>query len=190
MWLKLLISIHLMFGALFALTPNVSSVKDNSANSNGLSAYSESCPDYFRNDVRVPCYFLLEKCYCFSTQLFLMTWNDAKYYCRLSNYTLISIETKIEDDVIHQHINNTEGLLEQPWFWTSGSYSEDQWKWSTGPYPGQPFNYSNWASTRPVYNLDGYCTEINYSTFQGGWADFPCDFTNFFICEGNVTLPV
>ena len=38
-----------------------------------------------------------------------MTWNDAKYYCRLSNYTLISVETEEEDDLIHRHINNTEG---------------------------------------------------------------------------------
>lgn len=37
-----------------------------------------------------------------------MTWNDAKYYCRQNNYTLISIETKLEDDLIHLHINNTE----------------------------------------------------------------------------------
>jgi hypothetical protein len=143
-----------------------------------------------------------------------MAWNDAKYYCRLNNYTLISLETKAEDDLIHQHIETTECILwfnfflmifviiitrlfekwhiivlsELPWFWTSGTYSEDQWKWSTSPLPGEPFSYSNWASTRPIYNMNGYCTEINYSTFQGAWVDFPCDFTNYFICEGNSTF--
>lgn len=38
-----------------------------------------------------------------------MTWNDAKYYCRQGNYTLLSIETEQEDILIHEHINNTEG---------------------------------------------------------------------------------
>ncbi len=41
---------------------------------------------------------------------FLMTWIDAKGYCRLSNYTLISLETEAEDVLIHQHISNTEGI--------------------------------------------------------------------------------
>nr|CAH0106043.1 unnamed protein product [Daphnia galeata] len=122
---------------------------------NGTDGFSskspKSCPEYFQNDVRVPCYFLGEKCYCFSTEMFIMTWNDARYYCRLSNsnYTLISLETKTEDDLIHQHINATEG-----------SYSEDQWNWSTSPLPGEPFNYSNWASTRPLYNLNGWLVEL------------------------------
>ena len=85
------------------------------------------------------------------------------------------------------HYCNAYLVLDQPWYWTSGAYSENQWRWSIGPLLGEPFTYSNWASTRPQNNLGGYCTEINYSTFQGGWADFPCEFTNFFICEGNST---
>ncbi|EFX70787.1 hypothetical protein DAPPUDRAFT_309284 [Daphnia pulex] len=170
----------------FVLTTTALSTEDNA--DGFFSGSTKSCPEYYRNDVRVPCFFLGEKCYCFSTQMFLMAWNDAKYYCRLNNYTLISLETKAEDDLIHQHIETTELLSELPWFWTSGTYSEDQWKWSTSPLPGEPFSYSNWASTRPIYNMNGYCTEINYSTFQGAWVDFPCDFTNYFICEGNSTF--
>lgn len=82
---------------------------------------------------------------------------------------------------------NCTGLL-QPWFWTSGTYNQNRWEWSTSPLPGNPFVYSNWAETRPVNYLNGYCTEINYSIFEGRWADFPCEFTNFFICEGNATI--
>lgn len=42
---------------------------------------------------------------------FTLRWNEAKYWCRLSNYTLVSVQTKEKDDLIHNHLMQPGGNI-------------------------------------------------------------------------------
>ena len=119
--------------------------------------------------------------------------------------TMISLETKEEDQIIYNHFRSTPGehlisfypnkfLCESrntfylelnvnyP-YWTSGSYNNG-WKWAA---TGQSFTYTNWQTGQPDGNPPtGYCTYINFgaTNFNSGyWLDYTCTSMFRLICE-------
>lgn len=94
------------------------------------------CPPYFQGNTSVPCWYLGNKCYCFSsfrvgciiairlkrngsspsyinlkfwiTQL--PTWMRCDEYCKGGNMTLLSLETEAEDMLINSHVQANPGM--------------------------------------------------------------------------------
>ncbi|XP_057373762.1 C-type lectin domain family 6 member A-like [Daphnia carinata] len=149
------------------------------------SKSSEDCPPYFQGNTSVPCWFLGNKCYCFSS-FRLPTWMRSDEFCRGGNMTLLSLETEEEDKMINSHVQSNPELNFSE-FWTSGRYSQEgnnRWEWAS-VQPFQPFNYTNW---HPVYNQPddnepGSCALLYFLDYSGYWADNVCIYSTRLICE-------
>lgn len=87
------------------------------------------CPLYFQGNTSVPCWFLGNKCYCFSNFRVgytlsdslphinlklcikkLPTWMRCDEYCKGGNMTLLSLETEAEDILINSHVQANPGM--------------------------------------------------------------------------------
>ena len=140
----------------------------------------------------------------------MTTWMRCDAYCREGNYTLLSIETAEEDQLITDHvlanpslyflifphrklINNFICLhlvLNYREYWTSGRYSQegnDRWEWASQE-PFQPMNYTNWhlAYNQPNDSVPGSCALKYFLDSTGFWCDNVCIYgmpTTAFICE-------
>ncbi|XP_046440404.1 CUB and sushi domain-containing protein 1-like [Daphnia pulex] len=143
----------------------------------------QNCPPYFQGDTTIPCWNLNGKCYCFSNRYQDFTWAQADGICRGGNMTLISLETKEEDEIIYNHFRATPDLNINYPYWTSGSYNNG-WKWAA---TGQSFTYTNWQTGQPDGNPPaGYCAYVNFgvSNFNSGyWLDYTCTSMFRLICE-------
>nr|CAH0113697.1 unnamed protein product [Daphnia galeata] len=147
------------------------------------SAPVKDCPPYFQGDTTIPCWNLSGRCYCFSNRYQDFTWAQANGICRGGNMTMISLETKEEDQIIYNHFRSTPELNVNYPYWTSGSYNNG-WKWAA---TGQSFTYTNWQTGQPDGNPPaGYCTYINFgaTNFNSGyWLDYTCTSMFRLICE-------
>ncbi|XP_046642947.1 asialoglycoprotein receptor 2-like isoform X1 [Daphnia pulicaria] len=148
-------------------------------------SFSLHCPPYFQGNTSVPCWYLGNKCYCFSS-FRLPTWMRCDEYCKGGNMTLLSLETEAEDMLINSHVQANPELNFSE-YWTSGRYSQEgnnRWEWaSTQPF--QPFNYTNW---HPIYNQPddnepGSCALLYFLDYTGYWADNVCIYSTRFVCE-------
>jgi hypothetical protein len=128
------------------------------------------------------------------------TWEEARDHCLEIGFTLASIESKAEDDMIFEHIDAKAWLGGH-----DGSGPEEGvWRWSDetvfyragmggpggpggGPgNEGEAFGYVNWHETEP--NNDGLSDDspadcLLFWYENGVWADGSCDDENGYVCE-------
>lgn len=102
------------------------------------------------------------------------TWRDAQNYCRGLLSELISINSSVENEAVHNVSRSQNvwiGLFKDPWMWSDGSKSSFRyWK------PRQPNNLSGQNCVAAIF------------TDKGQWNDLKCSGKRFFVCRGGKLL--
>ncbi|XP_046458837.1 uncharacterized protein LOC124205435 isoform X2 [Daphnia pulex] len=149
-----------------------------SANSLGKVETKAACPGFLQGNTAVPCWTLNGKCYCFSKTK-RVNWLDADKFCRVGGMTLLSLESKEEDQMINNHIKSTSELSDD-YYWISGKFSNNRWEWANN----EPLTYTHWYTGEPSYNQAGISfVYINYLFPNGIWFDEFGSAYILFICE-------
>jgi hypothetical protein len=111
------------------------------------------------------------------------TWEQAQAYCRISGYTLATINDPAEEDFLQSQeqgrgiynwwIGYNDRGIEGSWIWDSGEMSP-----YTNWFPGNPDDY---------YGEDCAADRVgaNPTPYDERWNDYPCNKTFSFICERN-----
>jgi hypothetical protein len=97
-----------------------------------------------------------------------LTWHEAKSYCEDRSQYLVTVTSSDENDFVFNHMY-TEPNNENIWGWLGATdeANEGEWKWVTG----EPWNYTNWASTEPNNYGKGEHYLVHYLG-SGEWADY------------------
>ncbi|KAI9556556.1 hypothetical protein GHT06_016346 [Daphnia sinensis] len=147
---------------------------------------TSDCSSSFESGSEMTCWTLKEKCYCFLRNTAGLSWVNADAFCKSRNMTLVSLETKQEDELIYNHVK-TIPEMSNARYWTSGKYSVDEnrfWEWaSTEPF--QPFTYTNWGPEEPDEHGFGHCVYLDFKDdfIIGHWKGLLCTNPRRFICE-------
>lgn len=96
----------------------------------------------------------------------LMTWNDARDWCKNQGGNLVTITSSGEQNAVESLMSKVSNRI---WLGASDAESEGNWKWVTG----EIFNYSNWGSGEPNNNPASYGGYENFMELSatGTWND-------------------
>ncbi|KAF4518422.1 hypothetical protein B566_EDAN002075 [Ephemera danica] len=105
----------------------------------------------------------------------MLSWIEAVAFCRLYGMDLASIESREEDVLIANHLNEI-GLKMTVYVWISGNkIGRAAYMWLNG----EQLIYENWTAGEP----GNFATEHCIGTNKGTWYDLPCINSYHFICE-------
>ena len=100
-------------------------------------------------------------------------WTDASEICALFGYHLVTIDDATENSTVAALVGSSTA-----WIGINDRDTEGTFVWEDG----SKVTYTSWNSGEPNdYNGED-CTHINYSV-SGGWNDYPCGYTQPFVCE-------
>ncbi|XP_063399920.1 asialoglycoprotein receptor 2-like [Mytilus trossulus] len=114
---------------------------------------------------------------CYSIELSLANFTDARNHCKNKDSDLVIIRSKEEYNFIVSHTSKKSGAD----FWIGLKKLRNEiYKWIDGSNP----TYLPWGQQHRQQGYEGYydfCTKS--SSMEGTWAGDYCSNTNRFICE-------
>ncbi|XP_059481576.1 perlucin-like protein isoform X2 [Neocloeon triangulifer] len=116
----------------------------------------------------------------------LANWYEANTECLMNEMTLLSLETRIENENVMNWLNSTE--FYNTWIWSGGirRENENEWNWNKNT-DNITMTYTNWGPNQPnVIQSEESC--MNFAAEYGKWDDDQCnDYSQAFMCERNNT---
>lgn len=104
------------------------------------------------------------------------SWNQAYRFCENLGGHLATVTSAEENEIIMSMLKDSSVNI-SPWLGGADFNKEGNWYWITG----EPFSYTNWASTEPnnAENIEHFLALFS----SGKWYDLPVISERGFICE-------
>ncbi|XP_054652937.1 galactose-specific lectin nattectin-like [Dunckerocampus dactyliophorus] len=107
-------------------------------------------------------------------------FNLAEIFCNTFGGNLVSIHSRLENEVVRHLILAEAGSFQRSWIGFQDMDQEGVFEWTDG----STVDFTDWANNRPRTNSNLNCAEIN---FRGdSWNDMRCGAERPFVCARNV----
>ncbi|XP_018017000.2 C-type mannose receptor 2-like [Hyalella azteca] len=122
--------------------------------------------------------WVLDQDFCYLVSSNEMTWSSAESFCQTAGGHLASINSWIEQDTVHNHLDDTS------WIGLNDRRVDGVFEWSDG----NAVVIQNWNMGEPSGG-DGNCVEMKIE--EGFWNDMTCSEAQPFVCKrGYSTTPL